>query len=199
LALGCIMDNEFRLELRRQILHVAMGGGVIVLFSHDLVSDLFFPLLLVAGIVTSYVSSKLAIPLISSCLRLFDRKQERIPGKGALFFVAGVVLVTAFFEKDAALAGIAILTVGDAVSRMGQFFGRIHFPWNKHKQIESSFLGFFLGAVAASFFISFPAAAAASFVAMLLESVPVFKSIWWLDDNIFIPTVSAGVVYLVSI
>ncbi len=190
------MDDEFPLEIRRQAFHAAAGIAAILLIAKGLAGVYFFALLSIAGLLLSFFSVKHRIPLIYSFLKIFDRKKERIPGKGAILLIVGITLAVTFFPQDIALAAIAVLAIGDAISRLGQFFGRLHFPWNRHKQLESTFLGFLGSAVLASLFVTRTEAAAASAMAMLAESFPINARGRTIDDNLVVP-MAAGFTILV--
>ncbi len=185
------MDDEFSLEMRRQAFHAAVGIAAIFLIVKGLTDVYFFALLSIAGLILSFLSVKHRIPVIYPFLKFFDRKKERIPGKGAILLIVGITLALTFFPQDIALAAIAILAVGDAISRLGQFFGKIHFPWNRHKQLESTFLGFIGSAVLASFFVTRTEAVIASAAGMFFESFPINARGRTIDDNLVVP-IAAG-------
>ncbi len=193
------MDDEFPLELRRQAFHAFVGTAAIVLIARGLAGVYFFALISIAGLLLSFFSVKHRIPVISTFLKIFDRKKERIPGKGAILLIVGITLAITFFPQDIALAAIAVLSIGDAVSRLGQFFGKIHFPWNRHKQLESTFLGFLGSAIFASFFVTRTEAAVASAAGMLFESFPLNARGRTIDDNLVVPVVSGFAIIILRL
>ncbi len=193
------MDDEFPLEIRRQAFHAAVGIAAIVLIIKGFAGAYFFALLSIAGLLLSFLSVKHRIPVIYRLLKYLDRKKERIPGKGAILLIVGIALALTFFPQDIALAAIAVLAVGDAISRLGQFFGKIHFPWNRHKQLESTFLGFLGSALLASFFVTRTEAVAASAIAMLAESFPINARGRTIDDNLVVPVVAGFTIIILRL
>jgi len=191
------MSENSPLEVRRQAFHIGLGLLSIFVISSELVDWKFFLILLLVGILVSIISKKRALPGISWFLKYFDRTNERIPGKGALFFITGVMLALVLFEKDVAMAAIMILTLGDSVSHLfGRFFGKVRNPWNQYKLIEGTLLGFVAGAVGAAAFVPWNQALLASAVAMTVESIELRFRNQSVDDNVLIPLV-AGVVMLI--
>ncbi len=193
------MGDEFPLEMRRLAFHAAVGIAAIFLIANGLAGVYFFALLSIAGLLLSFFSVKYRIPVIYHFLKFFDRKKERIPGKGAILLIAGITLALTFFPQDVALAAIAILAIGDAISRLGQFFGKLHLPWNRHKQLESTFLGFLGSAVLASFFVTRTEAVIASAAGMLIESFPINARGRIIDDNILVPVVAGLTITLLRL
>ncbi len=193
------MDREFPLEIRRQALHAIVGSFAILLVLKGIAGWQFFTLIFAAGVVISLLSAKYRLPVIRQCLLLFDRKKEVVLGKGALLLIAGIALALALFPQDIALAAIAVLAIGDAISRLGQFFGKIHFPWNRHKQLESTFLSILASAIFASLFVTPIEAAAASAIGMLAESFPITARGRTIDDNLVVPVVAGFTIILLRI
>jgi len=191
------MTENSPLEVRRQAFHIGLGLLSIFAITSELVDWKFFLILLIVGIPISIISKKRELPAIAWLLKYFDRKNEIIPGKGALFFIAGVMLALVLFEKDIALAAIMILTLGDSISHLfGRFFGKVKHPWNQYKLIEGTLLGFVAGAVGAAAFVPWNQALLASAVAMIVEGIELRFRNHSVDDNILIPLV-AGIVMLI--
>src|SRR3989338_1545918 len=163
------MDKELSVETKRHSMHVFIGIASIILVYYFSFGWKFFFLLLLLGGAVSFAVSRRKLPIVAKILENVDRKSA-IPGKGAITFISGVFLAVFLFEKDIALASIAILTFGDSISRMGQFFGGTRLPWNLHKQAESSLIGTLVGAAAATAFVSPLEAIIAATIAMLAES-----------------------------
>lgn len=193
------MDAEFKLEIRRQAFHAAVGIAAVFLVIKGLAGVYFFALLSIAGLLLSFFSVKHRIPVICQFLKIFDRKKERIPGKGAILLIVGIAIALTFFPQDIAIAAIAVLAIGDAISRLGQFFGKVHFPWNRHKQIESTFLGFLGSAIFASLFVTGTEAVAASATAMFAESFPINARGRTIDDNLVVPVVAGFTITLLRL
>lgn len=188
-------------ELRRQILHVITGTIILFGYYYDLISSLGLFLILISGVLLSFIVKYQRIPLISDFLELFQREDEQktVPAKGAIFFFLGVLLATKIFTKDIALASIAILTFGDSVSHIfGKEFGRMKNFLNKNskKVLEGSFAGAICGSLGALLFVSPVEAILASFIAMLSELAEMKFAEKIIDDNLLIPLVAGTVITL---
>lgn len=193
------MKQEKNLRIRRAILHILTG--TIILFLTIYYKDtrwlLFYALIL--GIILSFLSFIVKIPLIGFFLENFELKRHRkeFPGKSLLFFVAGSLLVIKLFPQNIALASIAILTFADPAS---YFFSRIgkkyRNPVNKNKTLASFLISIIIAFIAANFFIEAKYAILSSIFSMLAESFNI--KIWedHIDDNFLIPLVAGTIIYI---
>ncbi len=182
-------------EMKRQVIHILLGIVILLLFYFDLINTLSMLIVTVVGVVISVISRKKKIPVINWFLKQFERKRHisTFPGKGALFFLIGSMLVMFLFEKDIALASIAILTFGDSFSHIaGVYLGRTKQPFSP-KLIEGTAIGIFAAFIAASFFVPVLEAFIAAFIAMSVEAIEIRIDKSPIDDNFIIP-VLAGVV-----
>jgi len=126
---------------------------------------------------------------------------RRFPGKGALFFVAGCLLVLKLFPFSIALASIAILTYADPIAHLsGVALGRIKYrkPFNRFKKVEGSVIGMLVGWLTASLFIHWLAALLATIVAMLAEALVLKLGGDEVDDNLVVPLSAATTLYVLS-
>ena len=189
------MESDKKLEFRRKVFHICLGGIILLLalFVQQVKWILFYALIF--GILLSLLSIFLKIPLISFFLEKFERPYylKTFPGKGALFFVAGSLLVLKLFPKEIALASIAILTFTDPFF---SFERRALKGILKIKKLKSALLGLIAGTIAASFFVSPAKALAASFMAAIIESFALFLGTDPVDDNIIVPLIAGTVLYL---
>lgn len=180
------------LELKRQIFHAVFGIVSVILIYFDYINLKFFFCLLFVSLVVSFIHSKKQIKIIKWFLDRFDRENVLIPGKGAITFLAGIVLSLLLFDKNVALAGLVILSLGDSFSHLGRF-GRFRHPFNENKFIEGILLGILVGGAGASFFVGGLIAFFGATIAMIFESFEIIILKRKLDDNILIPLI-AGVV-----
>ncbi len=188
------MDKKF--ELRRQIFHVILGITITTLLAFDLIGPWTLLTILSIGIILSYISLKIRIPLITKLLETFERPGDH-PGKGAICFFIGALLAIKLFPKDIALASIIILSLGDSISHyLGAFYGKIKHPLSDVKFIEGSIAGIIVSFLGALFFVSPLEALVASFFAMLAEAMEIEFHHRIINDNISIPLV-AGVSILI--
>lgn len=186
--------------IERKIIHILFGIALILLIVYNIVSARFLFYILVFGCFLSLASLKFSIPIVSWFLEHFEKKDEKIPGRGMLFFVAGSLLVLKIFPLDIALASVTILTFADSSSYLiGKGFGRTKIKLNNDKNIEGILFGFLIGTVFDLFFINFVEAFIATIGAMIVEYVEVKVSDENIDDNLLIPLVSGTLVLLLRI
>ena len=187
------MDKN--IELRRQIFHLAVGIVLVYLLYEDLLDIWLLFAVLIIGFVISLASKKYKLFVINWLLKNFDRKDETLPGYGALTYILGSILVLGLFSKGIALASIMILAFGDSFSHLGRF-GRIKNPFSKTKFLEGTILGIIAGTLGAKLFVSWEAAFFGSLIAMSVEGLElaIFKK--KIDDNLLIPVVAGLIMSL---
>lgn len=180
------------LETKRQLIH--MSGIVFpfyVLVAGRYVSIGTFAFLLSAGLMISYAYKKgVRFPIISKIVDSTERKEVigELPGKGALSFFFGSLLVLLIFGSsiEVACASIIILALGDSFSTLvGKRFGRHKIFYNPEKSVEGSIGGFVPAFIGAMIFVSPEIALLGAFIGMATESLALK-----IDDNIAIPVVS---------
>lgn len=171
-----------------------MSGAVFpfyVLLVGRYVSIVTFALLLGAGLIISYCYKRgIRFPIISKIVDSTEREGviDELPGKGALSFFFGSLLVLLLFGSriEVACAAIIILALGDSFSTLtGIRFGRHKIPYNQDKSIEGTIGGFVPAFVGAMIFVSPETALLGAFTGMAVESLPLKT-----EDNITIPVVS---------
>lgn len=186
---------KIHFELRRQIAHLIIGGGIALLIYTGMIQTYDLFLILIAGGLLIIVYKKFPdrIPVITQVLSLFERKEDRkhFPGKGSFFLILGITLTMIVFPKDIAVPSIIILAVADSVNSItGRYFGSMQNPFNRLKSIEGSLIGCLAATSAASIFVGFWPAFFASLSASFVESLHVQIGKFHLNDNISIPLIS---------
>lgn len=193
-----------QLRLRRAVFHVLAASIALFLAVNWYGSVkwlLFF--LLVAGLLLSFLSLRFKLPFLYFMLKKFEtpRYLRSFPGKGALFLVAGCLLVLKLFPYSIALASIAIISYADPVAHLsGAAFGKLRYgkPFSRLKKIEGTFLGILAGWLAASFFMPWIPALIASAVSMIAEALVLRLGGDEVDDNLVVPLTAATTLYLLS-
>ena len=194
--------HEDLMEVRRQALHTIIGLALAVFVWEY--TQLWYVILIIAaaGLGLSYaiksVSSlrKLAVGL----LELVERKEElkKFPGKGAIMLFIGAGITAAIFRKEA-VAGIAILAVGDSISPLaGRLFGRTNHKWifARKKTWEGTVAGFVFASAAAAFFMPIWTAIIAATAGMAVEAINVRILGRKVDDNLTVPVVAAAAIWV---
>lgn len=184
-------------ELGRKGTHMIFGSIMLVLIYLNLIWLQGLAILIGASLIASLISTKYKIPVIYSLLRNFERPEHlrKFPGRGAVFFLLGVLLSVILFEKNIALASIAILTFGDAVA---SFFNITHgktqhpFAVSKRKLIEGSLAGTIAGFLASLLFVNWKLALMGSVIGMVFEVMEIKINDNQLDDNVIVP-LAAGI------
>lgn len=191
-----------KLEARRQIFHVLFGIVLALLIYFEFIDFAILLGVAVAGLLLSIISRKHKIPILTWFLKQFDREKDitRFPGKGALFYIFGVLIVYGLFitqpdGKNIVAASIMILALGDAAPHFVAHLGRIKHPFSDVKYVEASVFGAMLAFLGAVFFVRPLEALIASVVAMFIEGIDL-KIGLELDDNLVIPVVAATTIWI---
>ena len=123
-------------EFDRQAFHIFLGIAIVVLLKYGFIDKNTLLIAIISGLILSYLSRKIKIPVIYDMLQKFERKKglKEFPGKGIIFYLIGSYLALLLFSKDIAMASIMILALGDSVSHLyGLHFGKIKQPFSKTK------------------------------------------------------------------
>lgn len=202
-----LLDEEDRYqskfsELKRQMLHILYGLAIIyavIRYDKMTVAICLSTFTFVGGIL-SVVLRKRDIPGISHFMEHFERPEvmDEFPGKGGIFFTAGVALVLLIFSRNIALASIAILTIGDATSHLlGAYIKKYHYSGpEKKKMIGGMFAGILAASLASIFFVD-------PFFGFIAASISLFVEYAELrylkiDDNFYIPVLAALILFLLQ-
>ncbi len=183
------------LEIRRQLFHILLGIVLVVLLHYELINSWHLFGLLILGILFSWLSVFVRLPVIGWFLDKFERKQTR-PGKGAITYFIGVLLALQLFPTDIAYAAILILALGDGVSSLIGPFGSIRTTLSDKKLFEGTFAGGLLAGVAAMFFVQPFEAFLAAFIAMFFEALEIRFNQQIMSDNVIVPLVAGTVILL---
>jgi len=193
------MEQVKKFELKRQIFHLFLGIAIVMLLRYSLINTKIILFILIIGLVISYLSRKMRIPFFNDMLEIFERKEEitRFPGKGIIFYFIGVYITLLLFPKDIASASIMILALGDSVSHVfGLHFGKIKHILSEKKFLEGTIAGFIAGFFGAVLFVKPTEAFFASLIAMTVEAIEIKAGAQQVDDNLVVPIVSGGVVWV---
>ena len=186
------MKKEGLLELGRKSLHIITGIVIMILASSFSWINYFLFYLLIAGIVLSLLSLRFKIPLIYTMLKNFERERflKTFPGKGALFFVAGCLLVLKLFDLQIALASIAILTFVDSVPPL------VKITNIKAKRTAGIIAGAICSFLAASIFVPVAVAIIGTIAGIIAEAILLKPNHYEVDDNLIVPLVSGTLMML---
>lgn len=190
------------LEFKRQLMHITVGLTTVALLYYEILSSWAIFLLIVVGLLLSFLAKRIHLPIISFFLDHVERPEQMktFPGKGSIFFFIGVLLAVKLFERDIALAAIMVLTLGDSISHLfGAQFGSLRniFNGNSPKLLEGTLMGTLLGFLGALLFVPYLEAIVGSAAAMIAEVIKIDFNEHTLDDNLIVPLVAGTVMLLV--
>ena len=197
--------EKARLELKRQIFHIIVGILILLFMEFFQRRIVLIALLsiLVVSILFSLISTKKRVPIAGFLLDMMGRDaDEKFPGKGFIFFIAGCLLAFKIFPQDIALASIAVLTFGDSVSTLvGSMNGGLGKKYNskvfgRYKAIYGTAIGIIVSFPFACLFIGPLYAALASAAGMLAEAVSFRLGEQEADDNLIIPLIAGTACYI---
>ena len=189
-------------ELHRQIMHIIIGLITVGLIYFNIFRPFTIFLLLVVGILISFLCKRIRLPLFSQFLDIFERDEQLIkfPGRGVIFFFVGVLLCLQLFPRNIALASIMVLTLGDSLSHIvGARYGEIQniFNLKSPKLLEGTIVGAIAGFCGALLFVNVPEAFFGAFLAMVAEVVQIDLNNRQVDDNLIVPLVAGTAMLLV--
>ena len=127
------------------------------------------------------------IPFFHLFIDRFERAEvrEKFPGRGAVYYVIGMILPLLLFKESIAFTCILITCLGDAGSTLvGKNFGTHRIPYNTRKTIEGSTACLILSTIAAATQLRPELAVIAGITGTLTESLPIR-----VDDNLTIPVI----------
>ena len=196
------MDKIKDFEWNRQLFHIFLGITIVVLLVYGFINKEIILLAIIIGLIVSYLSRKIRIPVIYDLLVKFEREEEleRFPGKGIIFYFIGAYIALLFFQKDIALASIMILALGDSISHIyGLHYGKTKHPLSKTKFLEGTTAGFIAGFIGALVFLPWHEAFFASLAAMIVEAIEIKIGTEQVDDNLILPFVAGAAVWMVRL
>lgn len=192
--------NKF--EWNRQLFHIFLGVIIVALLVYDFIDKKIISIIIIAGLILSYSSKKIEIPIINQMLQIFERKEDikKFPGKGIIFYFVGAYIALLVFPKDIAMASIMVLALGDSISHLyGLHYGKIKHPLSKTKFIEGTIAGTVFGFIGAFVFLPWLEALLASFAAMIVEAIEIKIGAQQVDDNLIVPFVAGAAVWLLRL
>ncbi len=180
------VENAFKVrEDLRQLTHfgVAIAAVLVVSFIGFNSSLLLIFVLFLFGLLLANAKALGGkVKIIDQFLALVDR-EVAIPGQGAMFFAAGILLLLTFQRPlELALAIIMLHGAGDAFATIVGIRFNSKLPWNQKKTWQGLAAFIVCGVAAASFFIPFTQAITYAVILAIVESLDLP-----LDDNVAVP------------
>lgn len=189
-----------KLEVRRQLFHLFFGIFTVILLLYGFIDKWFILYLILIGLIISFLSKKIKIPVIHWFLKKYERPEEikKFPGRGVITYLIGAFLVTYLFSMEIAMASILVLAFGDSISHLfGIHYGKRKLFLNDKKFLEGSIAGLLAAFFGALVFLPWYEAFFAALFGMIAEVVELKLGADRVDDNIVIPLVAGIVVKIV--
>ncbi len=179
-------------EFYRQVIHLCFGVlmALMIISVHPLfVAFLLVISIFIGAIFTDLISKGYFIPLISGLVKHLDRK-DIIPGRGALFFVIGILTPLFIFPPVLVFLGVLVHSFMDSVTTIvGINFGN-HRIYNE-KSVEGTLAGFIMNLFVLTMFMNqfwflnpFVVIVTALVASLCELLIPV-------NDNLLIPLITA--------
>ncbi len=181
-------------ELKRQILHVALGFVlllVLIFLGRPKTIYLLSGILFTGFLLINLVMRGFNVPIASWFVKVFERKDAPLPGYGSGWYIVGLLISCLLIHDISQLSSaIIILAFGDAASTIFGSGGKNPLPYNKNKSVEGT-TAFIIFSLPSFFFIGWYAIPLA-LLAALIESLPLK-----IDDNLTIPLACSLFFYLI--
>jgi len=178
-------------NLRRKVFHLFYGFLLTLLIDQEILSlPLFFFWLCFSLLLV--ITSPFLPNSFRKAINYFEReKGQRLLAKGPFFFTLSSFLAWLFFPKNIAIVAILNLAIGDSVNALvGSFLS------GRGKRLEAAGAAFFATLVISCQYVAPLQAIVGSLITLAFEfSEPKIKG-RKIDDNLFIPLVSGGIVSL---
>ncbi|MFH1705900.1 MAG: phosphatase PAP2 family protein [Patescibacteria group bacterium] len=182
-------------NIKRKLVHFIFGAGLVVLLKYQLITALqIVPIFLGLGLVMFFVNHP-KFKIFRQAIVHFERsKDPQFPGLGLFWYLLSSLTVLLFFEKNIALAAIINLAAGDSINALTGFF----YNRPKQKLVGPNCAAFFASMLLVMNFVGPLRALTGVLTASILEFIgPRIKG-EKVDDNIWIPIVSAMAMSLVA-
>ena len=183
-------------EVRRQLIHIIFGTGVMALLYA--LGRTKAELLLVLALFVGMTLMQLRLERHRAAFidELFDllERPKVMPARGAVNYVLGSLLALAFLSDfNQMMATIAILAWGDGAATLFGQFGRTRLPWSRKKTALGAFAFFAFASASAYLFVG-PVALLVALVCTLFETLELR-----VDDNFLVPLVAVAFFVLAPI
>jgi phytol kinase len=181
-------------DLKRKLLHVLAGLGIIFILYHfgRTATMAALVLALVCGLlVINLLMLKVKVPLTAWFIENFERKGVRFPGYATAWYVAGLLMAATMLHLSSDIASVVCaLALGDAAASIIGLRGKIRLPYNGAKTLEGT-LAFFAVSCVSCLFIG-PTGLVLAGALAIVESLPL-----GIDDNFTIPIAGAALLLII--
>jgi dolichol kinase len=185
---------NYKAERFRQALHI-MFGLIVALSAADFGRDaVLVGLVCFFAVFTTIINTE--VVRRKTTFHIFFMELERkveLPGRGALMYVVGMLLLYSFAPTLSFAIGITLMfAFGDGIATLVGRKGRSPVPWNPGKTFEGVVAFATPAFVAGAYFLGVGPALAYALVLALVESYD-----WGADDNFVVPVAALALWNLV--
>jgi len=183
------------INIRRKVIHLFYGLMLVFLLDYQVISRFHFFIWLLISLAIVLVSPMLPAKL-RGLINFFEReKQKKYLALEPFLFTLSSFIVWLVFPKYIAIAAILNLSIGDSVNALtGSFLTH-----KKKKRISAAAAAFFATLLISGQYVSLVFAFTGSLATAVFEySEPRIKG-KKIDDNLLIPLVSGGAMYLLKL
>jgi dolichol kinase len=182
-------------ELGRQLIHIFFGLGFVAfgaVFGKTALVELLIAAVVIGLLLIQLKLVGTSVAAVDWVLANFERRDSGLPGKGALFYFTGALLLVSFAQSfKLALAILAILAVADGVATIaGIHLGGSKLEWHPSKTWAGTLSFVAFGTAAAFPLIGLYSAFFYAVALAAIESIDV-----GIDDNLLIPAAALGIAF----
>jgi len=183
-------------NLRRKIIHLFYGLALAFLVSYQILNITYFAVLTISLTLILLLNHFRPIKLLVKLIVYFERKPlPKLLGQGPLVLTWSCFLATLIFPNPIATVAILNLAVGDSVNALVGYYLN-HGKLTKKKKFEASLASAFATALVSLQYLPPKLFLPATFITAFFEFTEPKIGNQKIDDNIFIPLVSGGVILL---
>lgn len=182
-------------NLRRKIVHLFYGLALAFLVSYHILTPSLFTLFALSLTLILLFNHLFPITILQRLITYFEREpQPKFLGEGPLFFTWSSLLATLLFSTPIATVAIINLAVGDSVNALvGYYLNNRHL---KKKRLEASLAAALAATIISLQYLPLKLLIPAIITTTILEFSEPKLGHKKIDDNLFIPLVSGGVIFL---
>jgi len=189
-------DWSKNVNLRRKIIHLFYGLALAFLINYQILNTTYFAIFTTGLTLTLLFNHWRPIKPLVKLIIYFERKPfPKLLGQGPLIFTWSCFSATIIFPNSIAIVAILNLAVGDSVNAIVGYYlnyGKL----TKKKKLEASLASALATALVSLQYLPPKLFLPATFVTAFFEFTEPKIGNRKIDDNLFIPFVSGGIILL---
>ena len=183
-------------NLRRKIIHLFYGLALAFLVTYQILNTTYFAIFTISLTLMLLFNHLKPIKPLVKLIVYFERKPyPKLLGQGPLIFTWSCFLATLIFPNPIATVAILNLAVGDSVNALVGYYLN-HGKLTRKKKFEASLASAFATALVSLQYLPPKLFLPATFITAFFEFTEPKIGNQKIDDNIFIPLISGGIILL---